>query len=186
MQVHPAVARLRGDGAPQPGCDAALAAWRGSPMVADVRAALARFDAGEPLGDLPALARIIADHAAAQAFVAGFIAPLTGALRAEPLAQLPIGHSARRAWHGCDWRNMGGRVYRWWHLRSAHSPARLRPCLKTARCTRSWWRAKGARCCTGWMMGGSGRRNWRLIPARGWCAMARMPRGRLSRSPARC
>ncbi len=94
MQVHPAVARLRGDGAAQPGCDAALAAWRGSPMVADVRAALARFDAGEPLGDLPALARIIADHAAAQAFVAGFIDPLTGALRAEPLAQLPIGHSA--------------------------------------------------------------------------------------------
>lgn len=93
MQVHPAVARLRSDGAVQPGCDAALASWRGSPMVVDVRQTLAQFNAGEPLGDLPALACIIADRAAAQAFVAGFIAPLIGVLRAEPLAQLPLGHS---------------------------------------------------------------------------------------------
>jgi hypothetical protein len=94
MQVHPDVARLRGDGAPQPGCDAALSAWHGSPGGASVHAALAQYDAGQPPGDLPVLARIIADHAAAQAFAAGFIAPLIAALRAEPLAQLPLGHSA--------------------------------------------------------------------------------------------
>ena len=53
MQVHPDVARLRGDGAPQPGCDAALSAWHGSPGGAGVLTALARYDAGAPLGDLP-------------------------------------------------------------------------------------------------------------------------------------
>jgi hypothetical protein len=94
MQVHPDVARLRSGEAPQPCCQAMLAAWRGLPEVAAVMAALARFDAGEPLDGLPALARVIADHTAALAFATEFITPLIAALRAEPLAQLLVGHSA--------------------------------------------------------------------------------------------
>lgn len=94
MHVHPDVARLRSAPAPQPGYDAALSAWRALPGVAAAIAALARFEAGEQLGALPALARIVCDAAAARAFAGGLITPLIAALRAEPLAQLPLGHSA--------------------------------------------------------------------------------------------
>lgn len=94
MQVHPELAKLRSGDVPQPSCDAALAAWRGLPDVAAVLAAVARYDAGEQLDDLPALARIASDHAAALGFVAGLITLLIAALQAEPLAQLSMGHSA--------------------------------------------------------------------------------------------
>jgi hypothetical protein len=93
MQVHPDVARLRGDVAPQPVCDAAVAAWRSMPEVAAVRVALARLDEGEPLMDMPALRALLHDHAAARDFVAGFLAPMMAALRTQPLAHLPFGHS---------------------------------------------------------------------------------------------
>ncbi|MDP5103587.1 MAG: hypothetical protein NWP98_06640, partial [Erythrobacter sp.] len=95
MQVHPEIAQLRGSYAPQPSCDAAVAAWHALPEVAEVLAALAQFDAGKQLGDLPALARIVCDGAAAQAFTCALITPLIAALRVEPLAQLPLGHSAK-------------------------------------------------------------------------------------------
>jgi len=93
MQIHPVIGRLRSDPAPQPCTDAALAAWRRLPDVAAIAAALARFDAGAPLVDLPPLARITADHAAARGFVDSFVGPLMAAIRAEPLAQLPVGHA---------------------------------------------------------------------------------------------
>lgn len=93
MQIHPMISKLRSAQAPQPCTDAALAAWRSLPDVAAVSAALARFDAGEAAADLPPLARITTDHAAARGFVDAFIGPLMAAIRAEPLAQLPIGHS---------------------------------------------------------------------------------------------
>lgn len=93
MQIHPAIERLRGNPAPQPHTDAVLAKWRSLPEVADVIAALARFDAGADLIAVPPLARITSDHGAALAFVNAFIGPLLTALRAEPLAQLPVGHS---------------------------------------------------------------------------------------------
>lgn len=94
MHVHPDVARLRSGDAPQPVCDAALAAWRAAPQVAAARAALARFDAGAALADLPDLARLTHDLAAARDFAAGLITPLLAALRAEPLAQVPLGHAS--------------------------------------------------------------------------------------------
>jgi hypothetical protein len=93
MHAHPDVARLRGAMAPQPACDAALATWRASPQVEALRAALGRLEAGAPLADLPSLARLMHDHAAAMQLVEGFLASLMTALRAEPLAHLPIGHS---------------------------------------------------------------------------------------------
>ncbi len=94
MHVHPALARLRREEAPQPRVDAALARWRASGDVAAVLEALAAYGAGESLGRLPALARLTAEVEAAQAFARRFVAALTPALRAEPLAQLPLGHSA--------------------------------------------------------------------------------------------
>jgi hypothetical protein len=94
MQVHPEVARLRGVGAPQPRCDAALAAWRARPEVAAIMAALARYDAGDALEDIPALSLLTRDHDAARVLVGGLTTMLIDALRAEPLAQLPLGHSA--------------------------------------------------------------------------------------------
>jgi hypothetical protein len=94
MQIHPDVALLRGQGASQPACDAALAAWRALPQVIAVRAALAQLEQGAWIDDLPALARLVRDHAAATAFVAAFVAIMIEALRAEPLAHLPLGSSA--------------------------------------------------------------------------------------------
>jgi hypothetical protein len=94
MLIHPAIARLRCEGAPQPQVDEALAAWRARPQTAAVMAALAAYGAGEALAEGGALARLLADHGAASAFVAAFIAPLMAALRAEPLAQPAFGFSA--------------------------------------------------------------------------------------------
>lgn len=93
MLVHPAIARLRSEGAPQPQVDAALAAWRARPQVTAVRRALAAYGAGANLEDAGALAGLLGDHPAATALVADFIEPLLQALRAEPLAQLPLGFS---------------------------------------------------------------------------------------------
>ena len=93
MQIHPMISKLRSAHAPQPCTDGALTAWRSLPDVAAISVALARFDAGEALADLPPLARITTDHAAARGFVDAFIGPLMAAIKAEPLAQLPIGHS---------------------------------------------------------------------------------------------
>lgn len=95
MLVHPATARLRSKGASQPQVEAALAAWRARPQVSAVLDALAAYGAGAPLADGSALAVLLADHAAAAGLVAGLIDPLMQALRAEPLAQLPLGFSAK-------------------------------------------------------------------------------------------
>lgn len=93
MMVDPAIAGLRSEGAPQPRLDAALARWRGLPEVASLRADLAAYGAGAALAGLPALARLLADHSAGSALAEGFIAALREALTAEPLAQIPLGHS---------------------------------------------------------------------------------------------
>ncbi|WP_296718294.1 hypothetical protein [Erythrobacter sp.] len=94
MHVHPAIAALRGHQAPQRRVDTALARWRASPAAAAALEALAAYGAGAPLADLPALARLVRTPAAARDFAGDFIAPLVAALRAEPLAQLPLGYSA--------------------------------------------------------------------------------------------
>ena len=105
MLVHPATARLRSKGASQPQIDTALAAWRALPQVAAVLEALADYGAGAPLADDSALAGLLADHPAAAGLVAGFIDPFMQALRAEPLAQLPLGFSAKPGLPaGARWR----------------------------------------------------------------------------------
>lgn len=94
MQMNPELVRLRSEPAPQPATDGALARWRTLPEVVAADADLRRWEAGAALADLPALAGLVSDHAAAARFTAAFITPLLASLRAEPLAQLPLGHSA--------------------------------------------------------------------------------------------
>jgi hypothetical protein len=94
MIVHPAIAGLRSRPAPQPCLDAALARWRKAPAARALRDGLAAYGAGAALGEAPELARLLRDHAAALALAHDFITPVIAALRAEPLAQLPLGHSA--------------------------------------------------------------------------------------------
>jgi hypothetical protein len=95
MLVDSAIARLRREGAPQPQIDAALAAWRARPEVAAALMELAAYGTGAPLAGGSALGCLLADHAAALRFAGGLIDPLIEASRAEPLAQLPLGFSAK-------------------------------------------------------------------------------------------
>jgi hypothetical protein len=95
MLVDPAIVRLRREAAPQPQVDAALAAWRAQPDVVAVLEALAAYGAGASLAAGGTLARLLADHAAALHFADGLIDPLMAASRTEPLAQLPLGFSAK-------------------------------------------------------------------------------------------
>lgn len=94
MIVHPLIAGLRSRPAPQPTLDAALADWRSTPAASAMQAALAAFGAGAALDAVPDLARLLRDPATASGLAQGFIAPVMAALIAEPLAQLPLGHSA--------------------------------------------------------------------------------------------
>ncbi len=94
MLVHPAIMRLRSDGAPQPRVDAALVAWRNLPEVGALADALASYGAGEALTADGVLGRLVADRDGAMVLVAALIDPLAGALQAEPLAQPQFGFSA--------------------------------------------------------------------------------------------
>lgn len=94
MQVHPDIARLRSDGALQPRTDAALEQWRNTPHAIAAMESLAQFHQGAALEDVPFLARLVREHAAGQAFAEALITPFLAALQAEPLAQLPLGHSS--------------------------------------------------------------------------------------------
>ncbi|MEE4317126.1 MAG: hypothetical protein V2I74_09115, partial [Erythrobacter sp.] len=93
MHVHPDIAGLRRKGASQPSLDAALARWRALPATAELLQALAAYGAGAALESRPVLARLLQECGAAACLAAGFIDGLVEALRAEPLAQLPLGHA---------------------------------------------------------------------------------------------
>jgi hypothetical protein len=93
VQVHPEVARLRSGIPAQPRTDAALAAWQAQSEVAALRAALADYAAGAALAEVPGLAALMHAPEAGRALVEGLVEGLTGALAAEPLAQLPLGHA---------------------------------------------------------------------------------------------
>ena len=94
LQVHPDIARLRSNGALQPRTDAALTQWRNTRPAIAVTEGLAQFHQGAALADVPFLARLMRDHATAQAFAEALVTPFLAALQAEPLAQLPLGHSS--------------------------------------------------------------------------------------------
>ena len=94
MHLHPDITRLR-EGLPaQPLTDAALARWRSHADVAAAVAALAQFDEGAALEDVPALARLFIDSGAAAVLAEALFDPLVRALKAEPLAQVSLGHAS--------------------------------------------------------------------------------------------
>jgi hypothetical protein len=94
VQVHPAIAMLRSNGASQHRTDAALSAWRARSDVSPVLEELAAYGAGTPLSGLSRLSELIGSEATARGFADRFLASLMVALRAEPLAQPRLGCSA--------------------------------------------------------------------------------------------
>lgn len=97
MHIHARMTGLRVGLPAQPLTDAALARWREAHEIAPVLAGLQPFDAGAALGDVPALACLFEKAGATAALTQSLIGALTPALAAEPLAQLPLGHSASPA-----------------------------------------------------------------------------------------
>lgn len=97
MHVHPDLARLR-QSLPAPIlADAALAQWRARPDAAAAIAGLAGFAGGAALEDVPALHHLLTHAAAAAALAGGLVEALMPAMRAEPLAQLALGHACSPA-----------------------------------------------------------------------------------------
>lgn len=94
MLVHPALAALRSDDAPQRQAQTALfasvAAWREG--IAAVLAELDRYAAGAEIADCQVLARIVSDPVAAGAFTRGFVATTAKALAGAPLGHVPLRH----------------------------------------------------------------------------------------------
>ncbi|MBW8783752.1 MAG: hypothetical protein JF593_03795 [Novosphingobium sp.] len=97
MHLHPAIAALRDDDAPQRQAQAALfaaaGAWRDRPEVAAILVALESFGGGTALAELPRLAALFAPRdAAALQFASGFVGELGRALSSQPLGHLPWRH----------------------------------------------------------------------------------------------
>ncbi len=96
MRLHPAIAALRSDDAPQRQAQsalfAALAGWRGAPGVAPVLAALEAYGRGADLGECRALAALFESPGGAQAFTASFTDRTARALADAPLGHIPLRH----------------------------------------------------------------------------------------------
>lgn len=94
MQVHPTIAALRGDDAPQRQAQAALFGaldvWRND--IAAVRADLDRFGEGQKLGDCQSLAVLFSDSVAAGAFAGDFVGRTLRRLSTATLGHVPLRH----------------------------------------------------------------------------------------------
>lgn len=97
MQIHPDLAALRSDDAPQrldqQALHRALAEWQAGPLASGLDADLERLAAGAELGELPLLGLLFgADSGAATRFAGSLLARLIGALANAPLGQMPLRH----------------------------------------------------------------------------------------------
>jgi hypothetical protein len=96
LQLHPVIAALRSDDAPQRQAQAALfaalAGWRGSREVAAVLEAVAAYGGGAVLDQCPPLAHLFAPSGAAAGFAASFADMAARALAAAPLGHVPLRH----------------------------------------------------------------------------------------------
>jgi hypothetical protein len=94
VRVHPALAALRSDRASQrfarQALEQALAGWRGDPLTRRVAGELAAHDRGAPLARCEALAEVMRDHRRARDWAEQLIAAMIAALRAHPLAEVPL------------------------------------------------------------------------------------------------
>lgn len=97
MHIHRDIAALRSDFPAQRRLQAAFKrasdAWHLSEPVAEFRRALAGYADDGVLANHPTLANLVGNHAAAQGFADDFIVRFVAALRAEPLGEVPFGHS---------------------------------------------------------------------------------------------
>lgn len=96
MRLHPVIAALRGDPAPQrraqAAMDAARRVWAANPAVRMPLEQLAAYGGGGDLADLKGLSSVMADATAASAFATGLIDSIGAALRTEPLGLAPFRH----------------------------------------------------------------------------------------------
>jgi hypothetical protein len=94
--LHPAIAALRSDDAPQRQAQrdlgAAIEAWRTTPAAARVMAALSDYGTGHPLVECKDLAALFAPGPAARLFASSFAAATARALGHAPLGQVPLRH----------------------------------------------------------------------------------------------
>lgn len=96
MQLHPAIAALRSDDAPQRQAQrdlgAAIACWRASPPVAAILCALEQYGSGHPLAGCDELDALFRPGPSARSFAASFAALAARALGDAPLGQMPLRH----------------------------------------------------------------------------------------------
>lgn len=97
MIIHPDLAALRNDDAPQRQAQAelgaALAAWRDQAEGAELGEEMRRFADGSPLPDLPRLSALFDPQSAkGQQLARSLLATLTRSFAAAPLGQVPLRH----------------------------------------------------------------------------------------------
>ncbi|MFC3098771.1 hypothetical protein [Alteraurantiacibacter palmitatis] len=94
MRVHPAIAALRSDRAPQRQAQAAMQAaldgWRAEPDAASVLAQFREFGCGARLEECPALDAMFTGQGAAEALMASLVRHFCGGIAAHPLAHPPF------------------------------------------------------------------------------------------------
>ncbi len=98
MQMHPAIAALRSDPASQRRaqlvCDNAHRQWLSRTEVRAISEEFEHYAAGECLQKLPALSALMVEADVASGFVNLAVSSLLGALRKEPLGEIPLGHAS--------------------------------------------------------------------------------------------
>ena len=101
MRVHPAIAALRSDRAPQrqaqTAMKAALDTWREEAGMADALAEFTAFGDGAALEQCPALDALFTGQGRAEEFAGSLVAQLAAAIAANPLGHPPF----RNGYDGC-------------------------------------------------------------------------------------
>ena len=94
MRVHPAIAALRSDRAPQRLAQSAMKTatdcWREDAGMAAATAQFAEFGAGAAIEDCPALEEIFLSQGRAEALVGSLVAHFCAAIAANPLGHPPF------------------------------------------------------------------------------------------------
>lgn len=98
MHMHSEIAALRRDPTSQRrrqiAMETARQDWLESDVAIHIQRDFARFADGEPLADLPALARLISDRSAASLYVDAFVRAFIEIYQREPLGEMPFRQNA--------------------------------------------------------------------------------------------
>lgn len=94
MRIHPAIAALRSDRAPQRQAQAAMKAaldtWREQAGLADAQAEFEAFGNGAPLEQCPTLEALFTGQGQAEALIAALVSHFCAAIAANPLGHPPF------------------------------------------------------------------------------------------------